>query len=60
MPNNHRRSGEKNSEVSLLDKSLKHLILVSHTHWDREWYLPFEDFRWQLVKTVDQLPQLPS
>lgn len=37
---------------------LRTIILVSHTHWDREWYLPFEDFRWQLVKTVDQLLDL--
>ncbi len=37
---------------------LRTIILVSHTHWDREWYLPFEDFRWQLVKTMDQLLDL--
>jgi mannosylglycerate hydrolase len=37
---------------------LRTVIVVSHTHWDREWYLPFEDFRWQLVKTVDQLIEL--
>ena len=28
-------------------------ILVSHTHWDREWYRPFEAFRARLVDTVD-------
>ncbi len=38
--------------------SLRKIILVSHTHWDREWYLPFEEFRWQLVKTLDQLIDL--
>ncbi|TRO56363.1 hypothetical protein E2P64_06090, partial [Candidatus Bathyarchaeota archaeon] len=37
---------------------LQKVILVSHTHWDREWYLPFEDFRWLLVKTIDQLIDL--
>ncbi|MFX0079922.1 MAG: hypothetical protein ACFE8O_11840, partial [Candidatus Hermodarchaeota archaeon] len=37
---------------------LRTVIVVSHTHWDREWYLPFEDFRWQLVKTLDQLIEL--
>ncbi|MFX1509525.1 MAG: alpha-mannosidase [Promethearchaeota archaeon] len=37
---------------------LRRIILVSHTHWDREWYLPFEDFRWLLVKTLDQLIEL--
>ncbi len=28
-------------------------ILVSHTHWDREWYRPFEGFRARLVDTID-------
>jgi mannosylglycerate hydrolase len=37
---------------------LRRVILVSHTHWDREWYLPFEDFRLLLVKTLDQLIDL--
>ena len=31
------------------------VIVVSHTHWDREWYLPFEKFRYQLVRLVDKL-----
>lgn len=29
--------------------------LVSHTHWDRAWYLPFEKFRVRLVKMIDHL-----
>jgi mannosylglycerate hydrolase len=37
---------------------LKELIIVSHSHWDREWYLPFEAFRWRLVETIDQLLDL--
>jgi alpha-mannosidase len=28
---------------------------VSHTHWDRAWYWPFEKFRIRLVQTVDQI-----
>src|SRR5215216_8104779 len=27
--------------------------LVPHTHWDREWYLPFQRFRMRLVDLVD-------
>jgi len=27
--------------------------LILHTHWDREWYLPFEDFVERLVPTID-------
>jgi mannosylglycerate hydrolase len=29
--------------------------LVPHTHWDREWYLPFQTFRIQLVDLVDRV-----
>ena len=29
--------------------------LVPHTHWDREWYLPFQDFRMRLVGLLDGL-----
>ena len=29
--------------------------LISHTHWDREWYLTFQQFRMRLVQLVDSL-----
>lgn len=29
--------------------------VVSHTHWDREWYWPFQSFRRRLVKVVDRV-----
>lgn len=32
--------------------------LVSHTHWDREWYAPVEWFRRRLVVTVDRVLDL--
>jgi alpha-mannosidase len=32
--------------------------LVPHTHWDREWYLPFQTFRLRLVRLVDRLLDL--
>jgi alpha-mannosidase len=31
------------------------IIIVPHTHWDREWYQTFQQFRIRLVKTVDKL-----
>ena len=35
--------------------------VISHTHWDREWYLPFQDFRMRLVNLLDTLiPYLES
>ncbi|MEX0799632.1 MAG: glycoside hydrolase family 38 C-terminal domain-containing protein [Dehalococcoidia bacterium] len=33
-------------------------VVVSHTHWDREWYLPFEAFRVRLVGVMDSLLDL--
>lgn len=31
------------------------LHVVSHTHWDREWYFPFQRFRLRLVDLIDHL-----
>ncbi len=36
----------------------KTFIVVSHTHWDREWYQPFEAFRARLVRMMDSLIDL--
>ncbi|MGY5857977.1 MAG: glycoside hydrolase family 38 C-terminal domain-containing protein [Candidatus Thorarchaeota archaeon] len=33
----------------------KKIIIVPHTHWDREWYLPFQHFRYKLVQLIDEL-----
>src|SRR5262245_13899659 len=33
--------------------------IVSHTHWDREWYLPLERFRQRLVALIDELIAAP-
>ncbi|MHB1007563.1 MAG: alpha-mannosidase [Chloroflexota bacterium] len=35
--------------------STEQLVVISHTHWDREWYLPFEVFRTRLVALMDRL-----
>ncbi|MDH5795830.1 MAG: hypothetical protein OEZ24_06960, partial [Candidatus Bathyarchaeota archaeon] len=32
--------------------------VVSHTHWDREWYLPYQKFRIRLVRLIDTLLDL--
>lgn len=34
---------------------MKKFIVISHTHWDREWYLPFSSFRLKLVDLIDKL-----
>lgn len=37
------------------------IFLVAHTHWDREWYAPFEVFRARLADLLDGLlPRLES
>ena len=33
----------------------KRLHIIPHTHWDREWYMGFEEHRIQLVKLVDSI-----
>jgi hypothetical protein len=33
-------------------------VMVSHTHWDREWYRTFQSFRARLVDTVDRVLDL--
>jgi mannosylglycerate hydrolase len=39
---------------------MRTLHLVSHTHWDREWYLTFQQFRLKLVHLIDGLLDLLS
>ena len=34
---------------------MQKLYVVSHTHWDREWYEPFQVYRARLVRCVDKL-----
>lgn len=33
----------------------KHVHIISHSHWDREWYLPFEKHHVRLVRLMDTL-----
>lgn len=33
-------------------------FLVSHTHWDREWYRTFESFRARLIDSIDRVLEL--
>ncbi|MCX7918251.1 MAG: glycosyl hydrolase-related protein [bacterium] len=36
----------------------KEVHVVSHTHWDREWYLTFQQYRMRLVDVIDQVLDL--
>jgi hypothetical protein len=33
----------------------RRIAIVPHTHWDREWYLSYQDFRLNLVELIDTL-----
>src|SRR5262245_60201252 len=35
-----------------------HLVIVPHTHWDREWYRSHEQFRYRLLRMLDGLLDL--
>ncbi len=35
-----------------------HCVVVSHFHWDREWYRTFEAFRARLVDAIDRVLEL--
>lgn len=34
---------------------VRRVAIVPHTHWDREWYAPFQTFRLRLVTLLDDL-----
>ncbi|PAV31217.1 alpha-mannosidase [Virgibacillus profundi] len=36
-------------------KDNKQVHIISHTHWDREWYLPYEKHHVLLIKLMDKL-----
>ena len=36
----------------------KVFCVISHTHWDREWYMPMEHFRHRLVDLMDRLLEI--
>ncbi|HEM45603.1 MAG TPA: hypothetical protein ENO23_01020, partial [Alphaproteobacteria bacterium] len=52
VPAVHRRGG-------IVTKALPDTaVVVSHTHWDRAWYVPFQVFRMRLVRLIDRLIDL--
>lgn len=36
----------------------KKVHIISHSHWDREWYMPFEQHRVKLLKLIDDAMEL--
>jgi alpha-mannosidase/mannosylglycerate hydrolase len=39
-------------------RPIQRFVVVPHTHWDREWYRPFEHFRLELARVVDEVLDL--
>ena len=37
---------------------MRKIHVIPHTHWDREWYKPFQYFRIKLVYVIDKLLQI--
>lgn len=37
---------------------IKKVYIISHSHWDREWYLPYEQHHLRLVSLIDDLLDL--
>ena len=49
------------AEGSSIGGTRRLVAIVPHTHWDREWYSPFQTFRLRLVDLLDEfLPELES
>jgi alpha-mannosidase len=53
-----RPRAQKRSPIRVCDDQAMRVTLVPHTHWDREWYEPFEGFLRRLVSMMDTLIEL--
>ncbi|MBR4881210.1 MAG: hypothetical protein IKU19_04710, partial [Clostridia bacterium] len=42
----------------MTDPEFKVFCVISHTHWDREWYMPLEQFRHRLLDLMDRLLEI--
>ncbi|MHA2364217.1 MAG: glycoside hydrolase family 38 N-terminal domain-containing protein [Candidatus Hodarchaeales archaeon] len=43
------KTGEKNERSKIT------VFICPHSHWDREWYLPFQKFRYKLIQMASNL-----
>ena len=56
--NDERRTTNDERRTQRRTIHMLNIHVVSHTHWDREWYLTHEQFRFRLVALVDRLLDL--
>ena len=45
---------ESTGKANAADEKVN-IVVVPHSHWDREWYATFEEFRFYLVQFMDEL-----
>ncbi|MGI9050161.1 MAG: alpha-mannosidase, partial [Rubrobacteraceae bacterium] len=51
-------SAEREVEESGAHRTPVNIVVIPHSHWDREWYATFEEFRFYLVHFMDELTDL--
>ena len=44
--------------ADITEENTPGIVLVPHTHWDREWYEPFQVFRFRLVSALDTVLEM--
>lgn len=52
------QENDRTGSIAVAEPSPWIAHVVPHTHWDREWYQPFETFRARLVDVVDEVLDL--
>src|SRR5271165_4275663 len=55
LPSRPRPDGARRHAVTWPPMSPRRVAVVPHTHWDREWYEPYQTFRMNLVEMLDGL-----
>ena len=55
LPGGRAPSPSATAGHSLAVMTARRIAIVPHTHWDREWYKPYQDFRLALVELLDTL-----
>lgn len=48
---------ERSGEVAATGTPVN-IVVIPHSHWDREWYATFEEFRFYLIQFMDELIEL--
>ena len=59
MNRKDKQGGLKKDEEGALQRMKKKTVhIISHSHWDREWYLPLERHKMKLLNLIDDNMEL--